>query len=378
MHHELARICNEIGRDRSLVQSGGGNCSVKDKKIMLIKASGYDMSDISKEKGIADIKYSKIKKLIENIRDKFEKIELHELSYAEEEYNRLLSESVISGQKPSLETGFHAILGKAIVHTHPVIINGIMASKKSSEILKSIFGEEQVEKSEILEVGFKIPGIELSVEIQRLLRKKAKETSDVRSDVENRMDNNKREKFAIFMENHGLTCVSNSLEDAYGDTLDRVKSAEKYLKEMKIIVPKMSIQASNQQSNQQELEKEYRCHSESVKLLFKLGHERLLSGLSGFAFPDAIVYCPKGIAINLEDDYRPSVFSDGKIVVQKTAKQPGKIIEIINAWACILCIAGQIGKIRLIKQDYAQHIANMEAEKYRQAIQKIAATTDHN
>ena len=50
---ELIRISKAVGEDRSLVQGGGGNTSVKtsDGKYMFIKASGTALKDMNSRRG---------------------------------------------------------------------------------------------------------------------------------------------------------------------------------------------------------------------------------------------------------------------------------------------------------------------------------------
>ena len=107
-------ISNEIGSDVAFVQAGGGNTSVKlSTKEMLIKSSGIYLKDMTPNSGFCNVNFPEIKKYHYNLIDD------------EEKYSQKLNESVIKGVgRPSMETGFHALIPhKYVIHSHPVYLN---------------------------------------------------------------------------------------------------------------------------------------------------------------------------------------------------------------------------------------------------------------
>lgn len=65
---ELVRMCQRIGKRIYYVQGGGGNISVKlDSTLMAIKASGFRLSQITKQEGYVIVDYSKIKNYFDNV-----------------------------------------------------------------------------------------------------------------------------------------------------------------------------------------------------------------------------------------------------------------------------------------------------------------------
>jgi rhamnose utilization protein RhaD (predicted bifunctional aldolase and dehydrogenase) len=65
---ELIRMSNTVGKDRSLVQGGGGNTSVKtaDGKYMYIKASGTALKDMNGRKGWRRVRLDSVLSIIED------------------------------------------------------------------------------------------------------------------------------------------------------------------------------------------------------------------------------------------------------------------------------------------------------------------------
>ena len=65
--NELVCISKYAGMREDLVQAGGGNSSVKiSKEEMLIKASGYSLSELTETEGYSVVNYSVITEFFKN------------------------------------------------------------------------------------------------------------------------------------------------------------------------------------------------------------------------------------------------------------------------------------------------------------------------
>ena len=64
--YELSYIAKLYGPLTSVVQSGGGNISIKDNNKMLIKSSGINFSDISSMKELSNLKMGGFSNLFAN------------------------------------------------------------------------------------------------------------------------------------------------------------------------------------------------------------------------------------------------------------------------------------------------------------------------
>ena len=136
---EFTSFIERVGKDFSLTQGLGGNCSVKSKTSMLVKASGKRLASI-------------------NMPDYF-----HEVALTDEGF-----EDSIVGQstRPSIEVFLHADLpGKYVLHLHS--LRAIAASMRlgSSTGLVAELGDGL-----LAFVPYARPGLQLRNEIRQVLR----------------------------------------------------------------------------------------------------------------------------------------------------------------------------------------------------------------
>lgn len=151
------------GSLNELVQAGGGNISVKnDKNEMIIKSSGYAFSDITKDSGYTILKLINFNDLLKS-------------------NNYDLTNLIINGTTPSIETYFHLFLKKYTIHLHPTLINIYMCSNKELPRLNESF----------IIIDYFKPGIELSKEIY------------------NKYNNEN----IIFLKNHGIIFTSDNIDN---------------------------------------------------------------------------------------------------------------------------------------------------------------------
>lgn len=171
MKKQLVEISRYAGMREDLVQAGGGNTSVKISDTeMLIKASGYQLADLTAEKGFAVVNHKIIS-------DFFNSKDLDAISKDDEK--QLLDRSFISGERPSIETFLHSITGRVTLHTHPVIVNILAARRNGIDILRRLFPDAVF-------VEYATPGIELAKEYFRAFK-----AHIGRADI-------------VFLKNHGL------------------------------------------------------------------------------------------------------------------------------------------------------------------------------
>ncbi len=127
---DLIDITGFYGKNKDYILAGGGNTSYKDAETIYIKASGFYMDNI-KEDHFVGLNRKKAQKIMtkEYSRDSIKR----ELEIK----NDLLSSRVHpeKKQRPSVETSVHEIINYAyVVHTHPLIINSLLCSKKAKSL----------------------------------------------------------------------------------------------------------------------------------------------------------------------------------------------------------------------------------------------------
>ena len=120
---QLIEISCAVGTRTDYVQVGGGNTSVKspDGRTMAIKASGTALTAMSESAGWVEVDIAAVLSI-------FEQKELATLETDTREARVLqhFSSAVVGGSgRPSVETALHAMLGKFVIHTHPVAANAL-------------------------------------------------------------------------------------------------------------------------------------------------------------------------------------------------------------------------------------------------------------
>ncbi len=184
----LVKISKIAGERFDLVQAAGGNTSVKLKNdIMLIKASGFLLSDMTVNDGFSKVNTKKITNILKNKKIKYE------VNKRKRELlvKKLIEKATINKKnRPSIETLLHSTLYKYTLHTHPIVVNMIVVQKRWKEILLSIFKNE-----DIALIPYKTPGIELALELDKVISA------------------SKKKPKIYFLQNHGLIISCNNSSD---------------------------------------------------------------------------------------------------------------------------------------------------------------------
>jgi NAD(P)-dependent dehydrogenase (short-subunit alcohol dehydrogenase family)/rhamnose utilization protein RhaD (predicted bifunctional aldolase and dehydrogenase) len=120
---QLIAISRAVGANLDYVQAGGGNTSVKslDGRTMAIKASGTPLTTMSETAGWVELDTARVLSI-------FDRSDLARLESSTREARVLqhLSSAVIGGAgRPSVESALHAMLGRVVIHTHPVAANAL-------------------------------------------------------------------------------------------------------------------------------------------------------------------------------------------------------------------------------------------------------------
>lgn len=179
----LQYLCKYVGERFDLIQSRGGNISIKIDDLMFIKSSGKLLSDVNVKNGYTIIdNYG----LINNIKNN----------------NFSIDNCQLSSQKPSIETFMHSYLNKYVIHSHPIIVNKILVRKDSREIIKKLFPND-------IFINYNTPGIDLSKEIILKLKKS--------------------ESIIIFLANHGILISTNNHEQCLNILEEVLRKCEDYL-----------------------------------------------------------------------------------------------------------------------------------------------------
>ncbi len=208
--HPFVTICDLTSDSVDMIQAGGGNASAKyesnDLSMMLIKASGFLMSEVDVNKGYTQIELDKILKILEDVQNGFLSID------DESEINRRINEANTGDLRPSIETFLHALLPQRyILHVHALITLIYASSKRFVEDMASQWDAPKEQNNQLIKallVPYEKPGIHLAMAMMQGIEKYIAYYG-VSPDV-------------IILQNHGLIVASDS-PDALYDAITTVE-----------------------------------------------------------------------------------------------------------------------------------------------------------
>jgi len=211
---DLIQISKAVGKDASLVQGGGGNTSVKtaDGEHMYIKASGTAIKDIHERQGWRKLR-------ADAVRDILADPELVAMEDDEREgevvrrLQRCCADDIGVGARPSVESHLHALLGRCVVHLHPVAVGAYVCAKNGkTELLRLFRGDA----SPPLWVSYANPGYTLAAKVARLIDRYARRRGGTPA--------------ILFLQNHGLLVTAEDAQQVVRQVRRVVRVCESGLK----------------------------------------------------------------------------------------------------------------------------------------------------
>lgn len=171
--NNFTNISKLIGDNLNFCQDGGGNISFKlSDKYMVIKSSGFNVKDTYKMNGYSIVDFKQI---------------INDCKTGNNSFDNILLNSVVlkKYKKPSMETGFHAILDKYVIHIHPIYLTTVLCLENSKLIIEELFSNIDYNYIEYIHPGFKL------YELIKLYSKKK----------------------VYFLENHGVIISFDNIEE---------------------------------------------------------------------------------------------------------------------------------------------------------------------
>lgn len=340
-------ICRLIDKRPDYFQGGGGNVSVKlDGRIMAVKASGFKVLDISRDKGLVNVDY-------QTIRNFFNKIDHRQPDIYNNQSSKIISSSVINksgqeGLRPSIETGFHALLGTYVVHSHSVYANLISCSKQPERLINDIFLNSG---KYFIIANYTPPGFYLTLEVSRKLDSLNK-GGHVSSQI-------------ILLKNHGLIVSADSAE-ATIKIHEKINQAIRSYFHLDRPYPEINIKSLGRDR-----------YVSGTKYLFDYfkQHKNYFYNLRKYMlFPDQIVFCEDAITGDINQNTTNKIVIDiDKEIIFYNANFTEAIImeEVLVSWAFVM---DNLEKNNLapdyISKEEADFVSNMEGEKYRKNLVK--------
>jgi len=351
---DLVEMSKYAGERFDLVQAGGGNSSVKfEEGEMIIKASGFLLSDLNENNGYSRVFTKQIANIVKNesIINEKEKRKRESLT------SILVKDATIDTKnRPSIETLLHSFLYKYTLHTHPIVVNMITVQTNYKEILSNIFKE-----TKIACVPYRTPGIELALALDAELI--------TFEEIPN----------IIFLQNHGLIITSNDKKDIKKLTEFVIERIEDYL-HLDMVHYKLTNKISYLLSS---IEKNGTISylSEDSYLTQQLKENNALFGLTPFC-PDSLVYCgicccqindlsdTKSLATYKEKYYelpKVIIYQNNLFFIAPNIKKAKEMEDVFKFHIMVLQQTMKNNK-NFLEQEELAYLSNWEAEQFRQKL----------
>lgn len=220
---DLIKISNSVGRDKTLVQGGGGNTSAKtaDGKYMYIKASGTALKDMDAKNGWRRMD---VKSVISVIDDR-SLAKLPAQRREGEVVNRLFlacdDDVENTMARPSVESHLHAFLDRFVIHLHPDTVGAYVNARNGKAVLGKLFKDQKLPP---LWVPYTDPGLMLARKIAKLI-----------DEYKNTYGKNPK---VLFLEKHGLFVTDKTPDRALRLVRKVIKICESGLKPSKSVKAK--------------------------------------------------------------------------------------------------------------------------------------------
>ena len=367
---ELIKISKAVGKDNSFVQGGGGNTSVKtrDGRYMYIKASGTALKDMDEQKGWRRLKLGSVLAIV---KDK-SITRLKPVDRENEGVNQLnltCSDSVKTGSRPSVESHFHALLDRCVVHLHPVAVGAYVSAKNGKKELEKLFKNE---KFPPLWMPYTDPGYTLAIKVAGA--------------VESYRNQYGRKPVIIFLEKHGVIVAGKSpvvtlrlvrrVINICNAKLKKQKSAPlKAVKQKDIIDARCAIRRAFLEVTGRHVIVRHFINNDIAKFLTRRDAKKLAS-LPALT-PDELVYA-NGPAVWLEKLNQETLKGE-KISVSFLVRGLGLFVagseesigaakDVIIASLLVRGFAANLGGINPLNRRQRQFIIQWEAESFRQKL----------
>lgn len=333
---ELISMSKTAGSRVDYVQAGGGNTSVKfEDGYMAIKASGYLLKQMSENTGYVVVNGTKMR-------------QYHEMDHepscdCNKEAMELALASIkqINGEiaaRPSVEVGFHSILGKYVLHLHPVYVNILMCSKGGVE--KAIKIAKAAGISSVA-IPYTMPGYPL--------------TKLILAAYNSYYETHSAAPQALFLKNHGVVTHADTAEEAIKN-MDSINNA---------MIAELGLPAFPTTSVEK-VGSGYKSSNTWMKKSLSEGNIAALLRNSP-VYPDQLVYTANELSIGGGNS--KIVVADGDILYNSGEKEAIALDETMTALVYVYHCIQELGmELELLSEADCANILGWDSEKYRKSL----------
>ena len=338
----LIKLSKYAGMREDIIQSGGGNTSVKiNDETMFIKSSGYQLSEMEENVGYSKVNYKKIVDYFKS-----------HLEIKRSDEKELLENTLIQGKRPSIETFLHSITEKYTLHTHPLLINVFTSRKNGMKELKSMFPDSLI-------IDYQTPGIFL-----------AKEFFDKFSKLENPQKAN-----IVFLKNHGLIVSGKNINEVIELHESILETLENKLK-VNMQAYRNSTFLFKKLEDFIENNIVYLCENRRIKNFIE---NNSIKDVNYCFSPDSLIYCNKKILLlNKNDDMLELVknhnlkygnfnvvyFENELYIIAPNVKKAKEIESVLSFNLQVLKL-NKNDEMDFLTEEEQNFLLNWDSEKYR-------------
>jgi NAD(P)-dependent dehydrogenase (short-subunit alcohol dehydrogenase family)/rhamnose utilization protein RhaD (predicted bifunctional aldolase and dehydrogenase) len=372
---DLIALSRHYGGGNDFVISGGGNTSVKDGDLLVIKASGAALRDITVD-SFVELSRARVRTILGKA------YSTDPMKRETEIKSDLMASRIEPGKggRPSVEASLHEMLDwRLVVHTHPFAINAMTCARDGEAVARELFGDAA------LWVPYTDPGYKLA----KLMEEKLAAWRAA----------HRGEPRIVLMQNHGLVVAADTAAeiDSLTDNVVRKVSARfrtplpreerpvsdvavRLLPGLRMLISEGGaakiISARNSTLAEHFLEPGNRngvelpfmpdniVYCKSAPLVLDGEPEEILAGfppaLAGFR--DRWGYAPKIILV-------PGI---GVVAVEDTKRSADTCLEVFEDLMKVSFLSASFGGPRFLSASDIQFIDTWEVENYRRAVAKNA------
>jgi len=344
---EIVELSHEFGTE-DYVKGGGGNTSSKSHDMLWVKPSGTTLGGLTAADFVA-MNRAKV--------DALYCAETPTEPAARETLVMELMAAAVEGDggRPSVEAPLHNLFDATyVVHTHPVIVNGMTCAKDGAAVCARLFPDA-------LWVDYVDPGYTLCMV--------------VKEEMEAYKEANGQQPELLFLKNHGIFVAGDMPEEiraAYArvmSTLQAEYTKRDILSELGILdhVVEPEVEASIRDS-----------FGDDAAFLASSGRFDVAPGpispdhlVYARAFPfEAVVTAEEGEAYRAAYGYAPKVVIAGPCIygIGTTQKNADLALELAQDGAEVLKLTAAFGGIDYMTDAAREFIENWEVESYRQKV----------
>lgn len=358
LHNSLHKIVSFLGGKKEYFQGAGGNVSIKldgsnndsaDNTEMTIKASGVRVSEMTQPEGVVAVAYPDIRAYFKNTTDGLDSKEEDSISIIKKS---VLSNNNDDNRRPSMETGFHALLGNVVLHTHSVYVNLLTCSETFEDLVNELFPTSSGGKVTYSTIGYATPGHFLTHKVKGVISKVE----------QNSAGKNEVIAHAIFMKNHGIIVSAETADEAITiheeinqKIIDHFNILELFPTSSPLAMQSDGLESTNLFLKQ-----------------FAMNRPEIFSNIPDFLlFPDLVVFC-KDMKVTTDNDPAAKIVVNpetGDITYNTNIKEAEFIEENLLAWAHLMKMIPTLKLTpQYISDANSKAIENMDSEKYRKKL----------